>query len=64
MSKEIKARIDALNEQLEVAMDPTTFVLNPAANMIFREIEQLQNQCQHSFVGSECEYCGRRKENV
>lgn len=64
MSKEIKAKIDALNEQLEIAMDPTTFVLNPAATMIFREIEQLQNKCQHSFVDKECEYCGRRKENV
>lgn len=64
MSKEIKAKIDALNEQLEIAMDPTTFVLNPAATRIFREIEQLQKKCQHSFVDKECEYCGRRKENV
>lgn len=64
MSKEIKIKIDQLNQQLEEAIDPTTFVLNPTAVAIFREIDKLRNECQHSLIGNECEYCGWRKENV
>lgn len=64
MSEEIKVQIDKLNKQLENEMDPTTFVLNPAASMIFKKIEGLQNQCKHSFVNGECEFCGRREPNV
>jgi hypothetical protein len=63
MSKEIKERIDKLNQQLEEAMDPTTFVLNSTATAIFREIDKLQKQCQHSFVNKECQYCGWREDN-
>lgn len=64
MSEKIRFQIEKLNKQLENEMDPTTFVLNPAAVMIFKEIEALQEQCQHSFENQECKYCGRREENV
>lgn len=64
MSKEIKNRIDQLNQQLEEAMDPTTFVLNQIAATIFHEIEKLRNECQHSLVNGECEYCGWRESDV
>ena len=64
MSKEIKSKIDQLNQQLEEAMDPTTFVLNPTAVTIFREIEKLRHECKHSIVNGECEYCGWRKGDV
>ena len=64
MSKEIKEKIEKLNEQLEEAMDPTTFVLNPIATAIFKEIDELRMKCNHSLVNGECEYCGWRNENV
>ena len=62
MSKEIKEKIDKLNMELEEAMDPTTFVLNPTVATILRKIDKLREDCIHSFIGKECEYCGWRKE--
>ena len=53
MSKIIKERIDALNQEIEQLMDPTTFVLNPR----IQEIEELQSKCQHNFVDGMCEFC-------
>lgn len=64
MSEEIRFQIEELNRQLENEMDPTTFVLNPAAALIFKKIEALQERCQHSFENKECKYCGRREEDV
>ena len=61
MSKEIKTKIDALNTEAEQLMDPTTFVLNQEAATIFKQIESLRKQCQHSFEGKECIYCGWRE---
>ena len=61
MSEEIRIKINALNEQLEECMDPTTFVLNQEAAAIFKQIEALRKQCQHSFEGKECIYCGWRE---
>ena len=60
MSEEIRAKINALNEQLEDCMDPTTFVLNQEAAAIFKQIESLRKQCHHSFENKECVYCGWR----
>ncbi len=59
MSKEIKMKIDALNQEAEQLMDPTTFVLNPRIGEISREITELQKQCTHNFVNGICEFCYR-----
>lgn len=59
MSKEIKMKIDALNQEIEQLMDPTTFVLNPRIKEIDKEIKMLQNQCRHNFVDGVCEFCYR-----
>ena len=50
MSKIIKERIDALNQEIEQLLDPATFVLNPRIQEIDKEIKMLQHQCRHSFV--------------
>ena len=57
MSKEIRAKIDALNDQLEQVVVPGTFTLNPEAVRITKEIATLQSQCQHHFVEGQCEFC-------
>jgi prefoldin subunit 5 len=59
MSKIIKEKIDALNEEIEQLMDPTTFVLNPRIGEISQEITELQAKCQHNFVNGICEFCYR-----
>ena len=59
MSKIIKEKIDALNQEIEQLMDPTTFVLNPRIQEIDKEIKILQHQCRHSFVDGICEFCYR-----
>jgi hypothetical protein len=59
MSKEIKMKIDALNQEIEQLMDPTTFVLNPRIGEIDKEIRELQAKCEHSFVNGICKFCYR-----
>ena len=59
MSKEIKMRIDALNQEIEQLIDPATFVLNPRINEINHEVKSLQAQCNHNFVNGVCEFCYR-----
>ena len=63
MSKIIKERIDALNQEIEQLMDPTTFVLNPRIQEIDKEIKKLQHQCRHNFVNGICEFCCRGECN-
>lgn len=57
MSKEIRAKIDELNAQLEQVVAPGIFTLNPEAVKISKEIESLQSKCQHHFVEGQCEFC-------
>jgi prefoldin subunit 5 len=59
MSEIIKERIDALNQEIEQLMDPTTFVLNPRIQEINKEIRALQAKCEHNFVNGICEFCYR-----
>lgn len=59
MSKIIKEKIDALNQEIEQLMDPTTFVLNPRIHEIDKEIRALQAECEHNFVNGICEFCYR-----
>ena len=59
MSKIIKERIDALNQEIEQLLDPATFVLNPRIQEIDKEIKMLQHQCRHNFVIGICEFCCR-----
>ena len=59
MSKIIKERIDALNQEIEQLMDPTIFVLNPRNQEIDKEIRALQAKCEHNFVNGICEFCYR-----
>ena len=63
MSKIIKERIDALNQEIEQLMDPTTFVLNPRISEINDEIKTLQAQCDHNFINGICEFCYRSECN-
>ena len=59
MSKEIKAKIHALNQEIMEIFDPSSFVLNPRIAMINNEIAKLQKQCKHNYINGICEFCGR-----
>ena len=62
MSKEIKITIDELNAEFEEIITPGIFTLNKRIGEIKKEIEFLQNQCQHNYVNGICEFC--RKEEA
>ena len=57
MSREIKDKIDALRLELEEALAPGMFTLNPKVVRINKEIEALQNNCNHHFIEGQCEFC-------
>ena len=57
MSKEIKTKIDELNEQLETLIVPGTFVLSKKVKNIQDCITNLQGQCKHNFINGVCEFC-------
>ena len=57
MSREIKEKIDALRLELEEAFAPGMFTLNSEVVRINKEIETLQNNCNHHFSEGQCEFC-------
>lgn len=57
MSKDIKARIDELRCELEDALAPGMFTLNPKVVKINNEITELQRKCNHHYVEGQCEFC-------
>lgn len=57
MSKEIKKKIDDLRLELEEALAPGMFTLNPRVLEINEKIDALQAKCQHQFVEGQCEFC-------
>lgn len=57
MSKAIKERIDELRWELEQAMIPGVFTLNPEVVKINEEIVKLQSECKHNFIDGQCEFC-------
>lgn len=57
MSKEIKEKIDELRWQLEEAVVPGMFTLNPEVTRINNEIAALQKQCVHHYTEGQCEFC-------
>ena len=62
MSKEIKAQIDELRWQLEEAIAPGMFILNPEVVRINKEIETLQKKCKHHYIEGQCEFCYHLEE--
>ena len=54
---EIKEKIDANNKVIETLLNPNTFTLNNTIKELLKENDELQAQCQHSFVEGYCEYC-------
>lgn len=63
MSKDIRAKIDALNIELENAMVPGVFTLNKEVMEISDKIAALQAKCNHSFVDGVCKFCDKEEVN-
>ena len=63
MSKDIRAKIDALNIELERAMVPGVFTLNKETMEISNKIAALQAECKHSFVDGMCKFCDKEERN-
>ena len=59
--KETHLSVQALIEEMEKVLDPTTFVLNPEASKLQKQIEELQDTCDHMWVDGVCAVCGRVK---
>ena len=64
MSEEIRNKIKEINNELNVSLDPSQFVLNPRIGELLQELENLQRQCEHHFIDGTCEFCGMAEEEV
>ena len=62
MSEEIRNKIKEINNELNVSLDPSQFVLNPRIGELLQELENLQRQCEHHFIDGVCEFCGMAEE--
>lgn len=58
----IAEQIKYWNKVIEDSFDPTTFVLNKKVSEAFREIEKLQNQCNHNFDNGFCIVCNKSEK--
>lgn len=57
----IAEQIKYWNKVIEDSFDPTTFVLSKKVSEALKEIEKLQDQCNHEYVDGFCIYCGLTK---
>ena len=62
MSKEIKARVSQLTEELNRVITPGIFTLNGRVGEILDELESLQKRCNHNFVNGICEFCEKEED--
>ena len=62
MSKEIKARVSQLNEELNRIITPGIFMLNGRVGEILDELESLQKRCKHNFINGICEFCEKEED--
>ncbi len=54
---EIKRKIDANNDLIQMLFEPNRFTLNNKVRDLLKENEELQKQCTHKFVDGYCEFC-------
>lgn len=57
-----RTRIDELNKQIEGLLTPNIFVLNNTVLQLQKEIDQLQQDCNHHYVEGFCEICNKAEE--
>ena len=54
---ELKSQIDKNNALIQKLLDPTQFTLSEKICKLLKENEELQAQCEHSYVNGICTYC-------
>jgi hypothetical protein len=59
---QIKEKIDSNNKVIESLLNPCVFTLNNTIKDLLAENDELQKQCEHSFVDGYCEYCYKEEE--
>lgn len=59
-----RTRINELNEQIENLLSPNIFILNNSVLQIQKEIDQLQQDCNHHFVDGFCEICYKMEDTT
>ena len=57
--KETYALVHDLDHKLMQAIDPASFVLNDEVLEIRRQIEEVQNNCNHIWEKGFCAVCGK-----
>lgn len=56
-NQEIRDKIIFNRKKIKELLDPSIFILQPEVSKLIEEIEELQTQCSHDFVGGVCIYC-------
>jgi hypothetical protein len=52
-------RAKQIQQEIETCFDATTFVLNPKIEQLHKELDELQEKCDHEFENNHCKYCGK-----
>ena len=55
---EVFNRINQKKEEIEHLINPGLFILNKRIAEIYKEIDNLQNECEHEFKDGVCRFCG------
>lgn len=58
---EIKAKIDANNNQISMVLNPNQFTLNKEVELLLKENVALQKKCPHKFDNGYCIFCQRKE---
>lgn len=61
-NKQRKEKIIGLNNKVMEIITSDNFILNEEVDKLTKQVIELQNKCNHSFIDGYCEYCFKKEE--
>lgn len=58
----IFTRVNQIEEEIQEAFDPSTFVLNKKVETLTQELYTLRKKCTHKYENGKCIYCGKMED--
>ena len=55
-------KVRSLEKQIQDALEPSTFVLNPKVHQLMEELEEVRAHCEHNWVNGICTICGMEEK--
>lgn len=60
--QEIFKLVKEKRDEIEALINPCMFVLNKRIAEIYKEIEAIQDKCEHEFENGVCKFCGAEED--